>query len=489
MENYGIYEDMASRTSGAVYIGVVGPVRTGKSTFIKRFMETLVLEGVSEEKRAEAADELPQVAQGKTVMTTEPKFVPSTPAELTVQKGTKASVRLVDCVGFPVVGASGFEEDGAPRLIGTPWSEEPMPFERAAEIGTERVIREHSTVGVLVTTDGSFTSIARENYEAAEERAAGELKALGKPFVIVLNCVDEEQAAPLRERLQAKYGVTVVALNVEKAEKEDFLGVLQKTLLEFPLLQIDIRFPAWLQSLPLSSRPVKKVVEKVKDLVHGIVKMKDCALLEQAFLGEEEEFFAAETELDLGKGKATLSLAAREGAFYKVLGEECGVEIADDLAMLRLMKTLCEEQGEYAKIKDAFKQAKDCGYGVALPTVEELVLEKPSLIKRGANYGVRFGAKGASYHILKVDVRGESAPIVGGKEQGESFLQGVLSSYGEEQKKVLDTNIFGRSLKDLLETEILRKAEGVPVPLRAKFTRTLGKIVNDGKGGFFCILL
>ena len=489
MENYGIYEDMANRTSGAVYIGVVGPVRTGKSTFIKRFMETLVLPNTEESKRAVMIDELPQSSQGKTVMTTEPKFVPAKPAEIAVKKGATAAVRLVDCVGFPVDGASGFEEEGAPRLVSTPWEKEPMPFEKAAEIGTQKVIREHSTIGVLVTTDGSFTAIPRSAYERAEERSVAELKGIGKPFVIVLNCTDTAAVQTLKESMQKKYGVSVVAANLERATEEELLAILQRALLEFPVSQIDIKIPAWLQSLPVTSSAVKTLTERVKELVHGIVKMKDCDRLEGAFLEEEGDFFAQGLALDLATGKATLTLDTKEGVFYRVLGQECGLEIKDDLSLMRLVRTLSEDGKEYAKVKDAFRAAKEGGYGVVSPRFEELTLAEPKLVKRGVNYGVRFKAGGASYHIVKVEVGGEVEPIVGGKTQGERFLEETVSAYNEEPLKVWDTNIFGRTLKEMLDAEIMRKSESMPPMIRAKMARTLGRIVNEGKGGFFCILL
>ena len=489
MENYGIYEDMANRTSGAVYIGVVGPVRTGKSTFIKRFMETLVLPNTEEKKRAVMVDELPQSSQGKTVMTTEPKFVPAKPAVIAVKRGVKASVRLVDCVGFPVEGASGFEEEGAPRLVSTPWEKEPIPFEKAAEMGTQKVIREHSTIGVLVTTDGSFTAISRAAYEKAEERSVSELKAIGKPFVIVLNCVDTAAVTTLGEGLQKKYGVPVVAANLETVTKEELLQILQKALLEFPVTQIDVKIPAWVQSLPVNSCTVKTLVENLKDLVHGIVKMKDCDRLEEAFSSGEGDFFAASLELDLGTGKAVLTLAVKEGVFYRVLGEECGLQIEDDLSLLRLVRSLAEDGKEYAKVKEAFRMAKESGYGIVSPRFEELTLAEPKLVKRGANYGVRFQAGGASYHIVKVDVHGEVEPIVGGKTQGETFLKETETAYTEDSAKVWDTNIFGRTLQEMLGAEISRKSEGMPPLVRAKMARTIGRIVNEGKGGFFCILL
>ena len=489
MENYSIYEDIANRTSGAVYIGVVGPVRTGKSTFIKRFMEKLVLPSAADAEKKVMTDELPQSSSGKTIMTTEPKFVPATPAEIEVTKGAKASVRLVDCVGFPVQGASGFEEEGTPRLVSTPWNEEPIPFEEAASIGTRRVIREHSTVGVLVTTDGSFTAIDRSAYERAEELAVSELKAIGKPFVILLNCTDPTKVSALKESLAEKYGVTVVAANVENITEEELIFVLQKALLEFPVCRIDVRVPAWLQSLPISEPAVAAVAEKLKELVHGIAKMKDCTLLEEACLGEEDDFFPLGVEMDLGTGTATLTLSAKEGVFYRVLGEACGEEIKDDLTLMSLMRVLTEDKREYDKIKSAFASAKENGYGVVAPSFDELTLSTPKLMKKGANYGVKFKAGGASYHILKVEVRGEAEPIVGGRAQGESFLKETLDAYESAPEKVWKTNIFGRSLQEMLGDEINRKVGSFPVEIRAKMCRTLGRIVNEGKGGFFCILL
>ena len=315
MENYSVYEDIASRTNGDIYIGVVGPVRTGKSTFIKRFMEQLVIPSADESRRAVMTDELPQSAAGRTVMTTEPKFVPAQAAKISIREGAEASVRLVDCVGFAVEGAGGFEEDGAPRLIKTPWSEQAMPFEKAAKLGTEKVIREHSTIGILMTTDGSITELPRSAYVAAEEHAAAELKEIGKPFVILLNCRQPAAQEPLRASLEEKYGVPVLAVNAEELTEDEILEIMQKVLFEFPVVGIDVRIPKWMQSLPEGSKVVSAVLTKLKKLAPSLVKMKDCLMLENLF-GEEDKFLNPDNiAMELGKGKAEIRVEAKEGLF------------------------------------------------------------------------------------------------------------------------------------------------------------------------------
>ena len=489
MENYSVYEDMLRRTGGDIYIGVVGPVRTGKSTFIKRFMETLVLPYADENEKTVMVDELPQSSSGRTIMTTEPKFVPAKAAELSTPTGIKARVRLVDCVGYVVDGAVGFEEDGQPRLVNTAWSETPIPFAEAATIGTERVIKEHSTVGVLVTTDGSFTAIERTAYEVAEARAASELKALGKPFVIVLNCVDEIACQGLRASLEEKYGVPVVAINVEKMDERGVMGVLQAALLEFPVRCLDVCFPAWLQALPEENPFVASVLERIRTLAPTLKRMKDCATLCSMF-GEEEDYLSpTDVEMDAGTGLACISIGVKEGLFYRALSHECGVDIIDDCDLMLRLKALAADGRRYEKFRVAIDEAEATGYGVVTPRVEELTLSKPTLVKKGANYGVRFRADGASYHIMKVEVGGLVEPIVGGKTQGESFCAGLSDMYETDVEAVWQTNVFGSSVRQLLEIELGGRNRGVPEELRVKLRRTLSKIVNEGKGGFLCILL
>ncbi len=486
MENYSIYEDVSSRTGGDIYIGVVGPVRTGKSTFIKRFMETLVIPNAPDAERAVMIDELPQAAAGKTVMTTEPKFVPAKAAKIQVAKGTEASVRLVDCVGYAVEGATGFEEDGAPRLVKTPWQEEPIPFTSAAEIGTEKVIKEHSTIGVLVTTDGSITELPREAYVAAEERAVRELKALQRPFVILLNCKQPEKVGKLKISLENKYGAPMVALNVEKMGEEEIKEILQKALLEFPVLRIDIKFPAWLQSLPQENPTVAALIEKLKTAASGMEKMRDCFAFESLF-GEEDEFFNPDdVTIDLGAGKAELTVRAKESLFYGVLSEACGEPLADDLALMRYVTELARVKHTFDKVKDALDEADEKGYGIVYPKEEEYALEKPRLVKKSAGYGVQFRAKATGYHVVKVDLHGQVSSIIGTKQQGEDFVEETLKIYEEGQDKVWETNIFGKSLRALVADELSGKADGMPVELRKKVRRAVSRIVNDGKGNLIC---
>lgn len=489
MENYSVYEDIASRTNGDIYIGVVGPVRTGKSTFIKRFMEELVIPSADESKRAVMTDELPQSAAGKTVMTTEPKFVPAQAATISVREGAEASVRLVDCVGFAVEGAGGFEEDGSPRLIKTPWSDQAIPFEKAAKLGTEKVIREHSTIGILMTTDGSITEIPRAAYVSAEEHAVSELKEIGKPFVILLNCREPETQEALRASLEDKYGVPVLAVNAEKLSEPEILRILQKVLFEFPVTGIDIRLPKWVQSLPESSKVVSGLLSRLRKIAPSLVKMKDCLLLENLF-GEEDAFVNPDNiNMELGKGRAELSVEAREGLFYEVLSEECGENIPDDFSLMRYVKSLADSKRSYDRIREAFEEAEANGYGTVAPGEEDMSLEAPKLIRKGSGYGVNFRATAPSYHIVKVEVTGEVNPIIGTQQQGEDFVREILADYEEYPEKVWATNIFGKTLRELVSEGLEEKAGAMSPDLRKKMRRTITRIVNEGRGGVICILL
>ena len=486
MEHYSVYQDIANRTGGDIYVGVVGPVRTGKSTFIKRFMETLVLPSADAGVRAEMTDELPQSAAGKTVMTTEPKFVPAKAARLSLAKGTDVSVRLVDCVGFAVEGANGFEEDGAARLVKTPWREEAMPFEEAAALGTEKVIREHSTIGVLVTTDGSIADIPRENYVAAEERAVQELKALKKPFVIVLNCREPASQGELLHALEEKYEAPMVALNAENMGETEILEVLKKALFEFPVTRIDVKMPRWLQSLSEDEKAVSELLGAVKKASESIVKMRDCFALETLF--EEASGFINPTEIrmDLGKGSVEIFIDAKKSLFLETIGERCGETLEDDLALLRYASGLAETKRAYDKVKDALAEAAEGGYGIVFPTEGDYELQKPKLVKKGGGYAVDFRAKAPSYHVVKIDVTGSVNPIIGTEQQGEEFVQETLRSY--EEGDVWETNIFGKSLRALMSEELAAKNKAVPPELRKKLRRTVSRIVNDGKGNLICIL-
>ncbi|MBQ9728782.1 MAG: stage IV sporulation protein A [Clostridia bacterium] len=488
MENYSVYEDIANRTGGDIYIGVVGPVRTGKSTFIKRFMETLVIPTAKGGAKKVMTDELPQAAGGRTVMTTEPKFVPAKAAKISVTKGALAQVRLVDCVGFAVEGASGFEEDGAPRLVKTPWDSEPMPFEQAAELGTQKVIREHSTIGVLVTTDGSITEIPRKNYESAEERAVEELKLLDKPFVILLNCVQPQTQTALKNELEHKYGVPVVAMNVETMEQEDILSLLQTALFEFPVTSIDVKIPKWLQSLPEENGTVAALLSGLKAVAPSVSKMRNCSALETLFEAESDFINSDGIKMDLGTGRVELTVGVKPEVFYRVLSESSGEALTDDLELMRYVRSLSGVKKEYEKVSEALKQADESGYGIVNPCEEEYSLEKPQLVKKGASYGVKFRANATSYHIVKVNVSGAVNPIIGTKEQSEEFIEDTLKRYEESESEVWETNIFGKSLRLLVNDELMGKTNSMPTELRRKIRRTVGRIVNEGKGNVICIL-
>lgn len=488
MENYSVYEDIANRTGGDIYIGVVGPVRTGKSTFIKRFMETLVLPQAPSDALAVMTDELPQSAGGKTVMTTEPKFVPAKSAKITVAKGAEAYVRLVDCVGFAVDGVSGFEEDGAPRMVKTPWQDAPMTFEQSASIGTQKVIKEHSTIGVLVTTDGSITEIPRSNYLSAEERAVAELKAIDKPFVIVLNCKKPSGANTLKKSLEEKYGVPVVAVNVETMGETEICEILQKALFEFPLTCVDIYLPTWLQSFPEENRVIASLMSELKKVAPTLSKMRDCFALETLFDENADFLNPVEIKMDLGKGRAELSLGVKEDLFYRVMSEECGEEIKNDLQLMQYVRALSQTKRSHDKIKDALEEAEKNGYGIVYPTESDYELAKPELVKKGNSFGVRFKANATSYHIVKVDISGSVNPVIGTKQQSESFIGDTLKAYEEGEEKVWETNIFGKSLRALVGDELSGKSNAMPVELRKKMRRTVTKIVNDGKNNFICFL-
>ena len=488
MDSYSVYEDMANRTGGDIYIGVVGPVRTGKSTFIRRFMETLVLPQVTGETLGEMTDELPQAAAGKTVMTTEPKFVPAKAAKISVAKNAEASVRLVDCVGFAVNGASGFEEEGAPRLVKTPWHEQPMSFEKAAEMGTQKVIREHSTIGILVTTDGSITDIARNDYIPAEERAVAELKEIGKPFVILLNCVKPSSASSLKKSLEEKYGAPVVAVNIEKMGETELCEIMQKALFEFPLNCIEVQIPRWLQTYGEENAVVGGLMNALKAVTPTMTKMRDCFALETLFDADADFYNPQEIKMDLGKGRVEISLAVKEDLFYRIVSEECGEDISDELSILNYIRALAGSKREYDKIKDAFAQAEQTGYGIVEPMETDYALEKPELSKKSAGYGVRFKANAVSYHIVKVEVSGFVNPIIGTKRQGEEFLDETLRSYETDDDRVWETNIFGKSLRALVGDELTGKSCAMPPELRKKLCRVTSRIVNERKNNLISFL-
>ena len=486
MDKFDLYRDIATRTGGDIYVGVVGPVRTGKSTIIKQFMEKLVVGGIeNKDVRARAVDEIPQSADGKTIMTTQPKFVPADAVRVVFSEGLAVNMRLIDCVGYMVSGALGGEEGGRERMVRTPWSDDEMPFSEAAALGTDKVIREHSTIALAVTTDGSFTDIPRADYEPAEERVIDELKRTGKPFAIVLNTADptSEQACGLKAELEEKYGVSVSLVNALNMTEADISGIMENILLEFGVRLIDFELPRWVQALDPDDAVVKEIVAAVRELGDKI------SLVDEFF--ESKEFWKtpAKVELDAGKGRVAVAVEPKDDVFFKVASRECGMDLADDFALLRHLKQLARARRKTEKLLDAMEQVETLGYGIVLPTMEEMVLEEPEIIRQGQQYGVRLKASAPSLHIMKVDVETEVRPIVGSEQQSSELVDAMLGDFENDKQAIWDTNIFGRSLSSLVADGINNKLMSVPSDAEQKLRRTLGRIVNEGKGGVICILL
>ena len=492
MEKYDIYKDIAVRTGGDIYVGVVGPVRTGKSTFITKFMEKLVIPNISSKLQKQiATDEMPQSADGKTIMTTQPKFIPSNGVKVQFKNKSQANVRLIDCVGYLVDGAVGHVEDDKPRLVKTPWSEKEIPFEKAAEIGTKKVIEEYSTIGIVMTTDGSFGEIPRSNYVSAEERVVGELKSLKKPFVIVLNCKEpnSERSVKLASELESKYDVSVVCLNALELNAEDIGYVMEKALLEFPMQSFNVNIPRWMQSLPENSQIIKEIITSVKEVSENVEKMRDFYQIDGLF-ADSEKFEPIKTdEIKLGEGVAEYSIKAKDGLYFDVLSEQCGEDIRDDYELINYIKSFAEEKRKFVKIKDALKCAEEDGYGVVLPTVEEMNLEEPILVKQGGKYGVKLKASAPSLHIMKVDVSAEVSPIVGTEKQGEDLINFIMTKFEDNPSGIWETNMFGKSLHDLVNEGLAGKLTAMPKDAQGKMRKTLTRIVNENRGGILCILL
>lgn len=492
MEKYDIYKDISKRTDGDVYIGVVGPVRTGKSTFITKFMEKFVLPNISNKLQKQiATDEMPQSADGKTIMTTQPKFIPANGVKVQFKNKISANVKLIDCVGYFVDGAVGHEEDEKPRLVKTPWDEKEIPFEKAAEIGTKKVIEDYSTIGVLLTTDGSFGEIARENYAIAEKRVVEELKAINKPFVIVLNCKDpnSDGALALTAELENKYGVSVCAVNALELNAEDITTIMEKVLLEFPMCGFNVEIPNWMQALPAQDSVITELIEKLKIGSYEVSKMRDFNQFDNTF--EESDFFIGLTvkEIDLGKGVAQYQLVVKEDLFYKVLSKECEEEILDDYQLMSYIKSFSREKRRYQKVKDALNRADEEGYGVVLPTIDEMNLEEPVLVKQGGRYGVKLKASAPSLHIMKVDVSTEVAPTVGTEKQGEDLVNYLMNKFEDNPSGIWETNMFGKSLHDLVNEGLAGKLNAMPKDAQGKMRKTLTRMINENRGGMICILL
>jgi len=487
-----LYQDIAERTAGDIYIGVVGPVRTGKSTLISRFMEELVLPRMdSEARRRRATDELPQSAAGRTIMTTEPKFIPEQAVELTFEGDARCRVRLIDCVGYLVPSALGYIEEGQPRMVRTPWFEQEIPFNMAAEVGTERVITEHSTIGLVVTTDGSISEIPRAEYEEAEARVIAELRGIGKPFAVVLNCAepDTDEAQALAAALEERYGVPVAAVNCLLLDAEQIEEILQDVLDEFPVRQIDVEIPRWVTSLPkehwlrasiyAAIAQAAPNVRTMRDLRRGAFSPQGCEYL-QAFALRSASF---------GDGCARAAAALEPSLFYRVLSEEVGEEIADETALLPAMRDLAATRRAYERYRDALRDVELTGYGIVMPSAEQLSLEEPEIIRQSGRYGVRLRASAPSIHMLRADITTEVSPIVGSEKQSEDLVRYLLAEFEQDPAKIWASDLFGKSLHELVNEGLHNKLARVPPEARVKLSETIERITNDGCSGLICIIL
>ena len=492
MAEHSIYKDIAERTGGDIYIGVVGPVRTGKSTFIKRFMESLVLPNMTDVySRDRARDEMPQSAAGKTVMTTEPKFVPDEAVTVSIDDCASLRVKMIDCVGYIVPEALGTIENGQPRMVHTPWQEEPMPFVEAAEMGTEKVIKEHSTIGMLITSDGTIGEISRESYVAAEERIVAELKEIGKPFAMVLNSSDPtaEASVALAYELEAKYGVPVALVSCIDLDAEDIRRILELVLHEFPVSEIRIKMPAWISTLDDSHKVKSSVSESIRDCAARINKTGD---IKEAFstLGENEYIRSSVIEdIDLGTGKAVINVTFNDALYYSVLSELGGFEISNDAELISLLRELSEMKSRYERVAEALSMAEEKGYGIVMPTVDELRLEEPEIVKQSGGYGVKLCASAQSIHMIRANIETEINPIVGTEQQSEEIVRYMLKEFEEDPGKIWESNVFGKSLYELVNEGLHNKLEHMPEESRTKLSETLERIINEGSGGLICIIL
>ena len=492
MAERSIYEDIARRTGGDIYIGVVGPVRSGKSTFITRFMQEMVLPNMTDEAaRERARDEMPQSAAGKTVMTTEPKFVPEQAISLTVSGDIGLKVKMIDCVGYMIPDAMGVEENGVARMVSTPWQEEPMPFAEAAEYGTRKVMHEHATIGILVTGDGTVGDISRGSYEGAEERLVREMKALGKPFLLVLNSAEphSSRAKALAADLEGKYGVPVALLNCLNLTATDIGGIMEMLLGEFPVTAVRITLSPFAAALP-DTHPIRESLrEDICRLAGEVRRMGEVKTVFAPLSQNEAVESASVTALDMGSGTAHLCIALKPALYYDVLSELSGVPIQDEAALFALVRELSETKEKYERVRDALAQADETGYGIVMPRVEDLTLEKPTIAKQSGGFGVRMCASAPSLHLIRSEIRTELNPIVGTEQQSEEFVKNILADFESDPKKLWESNMFGKTLYELVNDGLHEKLAHLPREAREKLSETLERIVNEGANGLICVLL
>ena len=492
MEEKNVYQDISQRTDGDVYIGVVGPVRTGKSTFIKRFMDALVLPNITDENiYRRTVDELPQSSAGRTIMTTEPKFIPEESIEINIGDNATFKVRMIDCVGYIVDGALGYSEEDMPRMVKTPWSEAEIPFDDAAEIGTKKVITDHSTIGLVITTDGSISEIPREEYIESEQKVINELRAINKPFIVLLNSIDPESSRTLSmaEELSREYSVPVLPVSCMELSENEIKRILAQLLFEFPIKEIKVDIPKWLVSLD-KEHWLKSVVfetiknsakkaEKIREIQQIIREISQCEYIKNVKL----------SNLDLGKGFASITVELDTSLFYKVLSEQTDLDILDECALLNCIRNLSNKQKEFDKIAQAYEQVKETGYGIVMPAIDELTLEEPQIIKQSGKYGIKLKASAPSIHMMKVETKTEVTPIVGSEQQSEELVSYLLKEFEESPEKIWESNIFGKSVHELVNEGLHNKLYRMPSDARKRIGETIEKIINDGCNGLICIII
>lgn len=492
MENLGLYEDIATRTDGDIYVGVVGPVRTGKSTFIKKFMDLLVIPNIDNNfKKERAKDELPQSAAGKTIMTTEPKFVPNEAIEITIDDKLKLKTRLVDCVGYLVPNSIGYLEDDKPRMVKTPWSDDEIPFEEAAEIGTKKVIEEHSTIGILITTDGSISEIPREDYINAEERVVSELQAINKPFIVLMNSEhpNSQETKNLCDDLSKKYKSTVIPIDCVNLSLNDISNIFSKLLYEFPVSQINFQFPTWVNGLDISHPIKQELYQEIQNAFEDIHLLREVSPCSQSINKTDIISRTTVDNIMLGNGTVNISINLNDDLFYKVLSEMTGMQIYNEGDLFSIISELSSAKANYDKIAYALEEVERKGYGIVTPSIDELVLDEPEMVKQGSRFGVKLKATAPSLHIIKANIETEVSPIVGSEKQSEELVNYLLSEFESDPKKIWESNIFGKSLHSLVNEGLQTKLSKMPEEAQMKLQETLERIVNEGSGGLICIIL
>lgn len=491
MEEFNVYKDIQDRTGGEIYVGVVGPVRTGKSTFIKKFMDTVVIPNIPDGmQRERAIDELPQSAAGRTIMTTEPKFIPEQAVSVQIDSDASFNVRMIDCVGYIVPSAIGYIEEDQPRMVRTPWYEEPIPFNMAAEIGTKKVITEHSTIGLVITTDGSISDIPREEYEEAEERVVNELNQCGRPYVVLLNCVDPEapEARELAERLAEKYGVPVMPVNCIDMTEQDIKNVIARLLYQFPVREMELDLPGWITSLESTHWLLFAVLDSLKS-VCGISKMCQVKGMLEGMKSCEFVKGVNIQSLDLGSGRGRAELTFDQSLFYRILSEKTELEIQDESELMAQLIEMTAIRKKFKKLQQAYDDVLETGYGIVMPEVEELTLEEPQILKQNGKYGIRLKATAPSIHMMRTQINTEITPIVGSEQQSEELVMYLLKEFEENPVKIWESNIFGKSLHSLVNEGMHNKLYRMPTDAREKVRETIERIINDGCNGLLCIIL